>query len=213
MQFDRLASISVSLTVGAMFFIVRELSSVLGMLGLPSYAAVSVVGLFASAGVYKLIASGLFWLFRKSLFLRRLVLGSAFVEGTWVGHYERQGAHRFTIEVFKQSDGKISMSGREFEESGKTRASWHSEAATIDQAKMRLLYTYTADVFERKHQQQGLAVFDLIIPQRGRTPNIMDGYATDLIDGDRDPNKEYKISDKVVSDEWALSQARDRFLS
>ena len=55
-------------------------------------------------------------------------------------------------------------------------------------------------------------MFDLEANAKGAVPHILDGYAADLIDGDKDPNREYKISDGKVSDEKALEEAHEIFI-
>lgn len=211
MQFDRLAGLATGLTVTLMFFGVGLIAPWVKTLSISQIVAAWITGIIVSLGSYKLLASGLFGLFRRSLLLRKVVLGQSFLEGTWVGHYERAGMKRFTIEYFDQERGTLKILGREFDDRGNTRASWHSDAVTIDVENMLLLYTYTCDVFETKHQQQGIAAFSLLSLKKRAPANILDGYAADLIDGTRDPNKEHKISDRKTTDDYALGQARKIF--
>jgi len=211
MQFDRLAALTTVLTVTLMFFGIAFVAPWVKTLPISQAVAAWAVGAVVSLGSYKLIGSGLFTLFRRSLKLRKFVLGSSFLEGTWVGHYMHQGMRRFTVEFFDQEKGTTKILGREFDDKGKTRASWYSDAVSIDIENMRLVYTYTCEVFGTKDQQQGFASFRLLIPKKRAPAHALDGYSADLIDGDRDPNKEYKISDGVVKDEDALEQARKFF--
>ena len=51
----------------------------------------------------------------------------------------------------------------------------------------------------------------IVCETAGGPPNKLDGYAVDLIDGQRDPNTEYKISNRPVSDADALTQAKRLF--
>lgn len=211
MQFDRLAALSTVLTVTLMFFAIGFVAPWVRELPIPQAVAAWAGGAVISLGSYKLIASGLFTIFQRSLWLRKFVLGTSFLEGTWVGHYVHQGMHRFTKEFFDQESGTTKILGREFDDKGATRARWHSDAVSIDIENMQLVYTYTCDVFESKNQQQGFASFTLVVPRKRAPANVLDGYSADLIDGDRDPNKEYKISDGIVSDEDALKEARRIF--
>jgi hypothetical protein len=43
--------------------------------------------------------------------------------------------------------------------------------------------------------QEGLGVFSMVCEVPRKPAGKLDGYAVDLIDGDRDPNTEHKISD------------------
>ena len=65
-------------------------------------------------------------------------------------------------------------------------------------------------MFHTKHMQQGLGVFRLLC-EDGRRANKLDGYAVDTIDGDRDPNVEFKISCRAIPDADALTKARQIF--
>ena len=149
-------------------------------------------------------------LFKRVLWLRRLVLGKSFIEGTWAGHYEVGSEDRFTLEFIDQSTGEIIVHGREFSRNGQTLANWSSDAATVNIERTELVYAYTCTVFHTKHLQQGLGVFRLVY-ENGRYANKLDGYAVDLIDGDRDPNVEFKLSDRPVPDADALTRARTLF--
>ncbi len=211
MRFDRLAGLATALTVTLMFLGVGFVAPWLKKLPIPQALVAWAVGAIVSLGLYKLIANGLFTLFRRSLRLRKFVLRQSFLEGTWVGHYVHKGMRRFTIEFFDQEKGTTKILGREFDEKGTTRASWHSDAVSIDIENMRLVYTYTCEVFGSKDQQQGVAAFTLLVPKKRAPANVLDGYSADLIDGDRDPNKEHKISDGIMADTEALEQARKIF--
>jgi hypothetical protein len=101
--------------------------------------------------------------------------------------------------------------GREFDFAGKTTAFWSSDTVNIDIPHMQLVYAYSSKVFSKRHVQEGLGVFALLSETTRAAATKLDGYAVDLIDGDRDPNTEVKISEKRVSDEEALRQARKRF--
>ena len=208
---DRLSWAATAATVAIMFFaIVWVQPLVLAMQ--PSYVIVGgIAAAIASLGIYRLLASSLLWLFGKSIGIRSLILGKGFLEGTWIGHYMHGDQHRFTIEYIDQSSGSTVIHGREFDQAGKTRASWSSDTVSIDTVHMQLVYAYTCKVFERKHVQEGLGVFAMVRESDDKAARKLDGYAVDLIDGDRDPNTEYKIDDKPVPDEDALTKAREKF--
>ncbi|WP_280151730.1 hypothetical protein [Piscinibacter sp. XHJ-5] len=194
-----------------MFFAIVWLQPLIRGLEPVLAAASGVAGAVASLGVYRLLSSAFLWLFGNSLVLRRLILGKSFLEGTWIGHYMHEEEHRFTIEFVDQASGTTVIHGREFDSAGKTRASWASDTVSIDIERMHLVYAYTCKVFVRKHVQEGLGVFTLVRESSEKAPTKLDGYAVDLIDGDRDPNTEYKICDEPLPDEESLAEARKRF--
>jgi hypothetical protein len=208
---DKLSWMATAATVTVMFVAIVWLQPLILELQ-PGYIVVGgIAATIASLGVYRLLASGLVWLFGKSIQLRKLMLGKGFLEGTWVGHYQDGDEHRITIEYFDQATGTTVVHGREFDAAGKTRASWSSDTVSIDVGRMQLVYAYTCKVFERKHVQEGLGVFTIVCEDAGKPARKLDGYAVDLIDGDRDPNTEYKISDTPISDERVLAEAKRKF--
>lgn len=194
-----------------MFLAVIWLQPLLSGLPLGFGFASALAGAVVSLGVYRFLSAVFQWLFSKSLWLRRLILGKSFLEGTWVGHYVHNQLHFFTIENIDQATGQTQINGREFDQSGKTRASWSSDTVSIDIEKMRLVYAYTCTVFHRKHVHEGLGFFSLVRESTEAAPTKLDGYAVDLIDGDRDPNTEHKISDDPVADDEALKKAKEIF--
>jgi hypothetical protein len=211
MLINRLSQVATAATVAVMFFAVVWLQPILRTFP-PTYGLASAVaGAVASVGVYRLLSTAFLWLFSKTLWLRKLILGRGFLEGTWVGHYTRSNDHFITVEYIEQASGQTRINGREFDAAGKTRASWASDTVSVDTERMRLVYAYTCTVFHRKHVQEGLGVFTMIRESSGTAPNKLDGYAVDLIDADRDPNTELKISDEPVSDAQALAEAKNKF--
>nr|MBL8410393.1 hypothetical protein [Dechloromonas sp.] len=208
---DRLSWAATAATVAIMFFTIVWVQPLLLAMQSTYVFAGGIAAAIASLGIYRLLAGALLWLFGKSIRLRALLLGKGFLEGTWVGHYEQDGQHRFTIEYIDQSSGATVIHGREFDQAGKTRASWSSDTVSIDVVHMQLIYAYTCKVFERKHVQEGLGVFTMVRESTEKFAMKLDGYAVDLIDGDRDPNTEFKIDDKPLPDEEALCKARERF--
>jgi hypothetical protein len=164
----------------------------------------------ASAAVYRGLAAALLWLFSSSLLVRKLILGRGFLEGTWVGHYVRDGRHYFTIEFFDQTDGSTSVQGREFYE-GETVASWSVDSVAIDTRRMEMVYAYSCDLVRQSGQNKGLGIFKLIRQDKKAWPRVLDGYAADLGNGTKDGNREFKIKDTPVSDEIALAEAQRIF--
>ncbi len=208
---DRISQLATAATVTVMFFSLLWLHPFLAGWSTTYHVAGSAAAALASAAIYRFLADRALWLFRRWQFLRKLVLGNAFIEGTWVGHYVHNNEHRFTIEQIDQSSGTTVIHGREFDADEKARAKWNSNAVSIDMTRRELLYSYTCQVFVTKHVQEGLGVFAIVFEVPGKAARTLDGYSVDLIDGDRDPNTEHKISDSVVKDEFALAEARRIF--
>ena len=208
---ERLSKLTTGATVTLMFSALLWLQPYLTMLSTSYQVIGTATAALASVGIYRILASGLLCLFQRWQLLRRLMLGKSFLEGTWVGHYVHDNQHRFTVEHIDQSSGETFIRGREFDARGATRASWSSDTVSIDTTRMQLVYAYTCKVFDRKHVQEGLGVFSMVCEVPRKPTCKLDGYAVDLIDGDRDPNTEHKIANKEVRDEYSIAEARKIF--
>lgn len=178
--------------------------------GLQQIGSAIFTGL-TSFGLYRLFSSLLLWLFSRYQWIRKRLLGGAFLEGTWVGHWKRNGKNVFTIETINQDNGETRITGRQIGENGETQADWSSESTFIDLRRDRLIYVYSCDVYRTKHQQNGIGVFKIIKPSKKLPANMLDGYAVDMVDGDKDPNREHKISDDIIDTDCALSEAKRIF--
>lgn len=212
MQADRFGTLAVATTVAIMFVVVIVVVPLLTSLSTTYKAAATIAGVFGSMALYRGIAALLFAAFRKNLKLRKFILGPAFLEGTWVGYFPHGDSYHFTVEFFDHETGETKITGREIDADGKTYASWKSYASSIDTDNRRLIYAYSCDVYGRDRQQQGLGVFDMVGQGKRSPPTILDGYAADLVDGEKDTNKEHKISDELVADDDAIKEAKRIFL-
>lgn len=216
MQYARIGAIAVAVTVAIMFLLIVIVSPLLSSVSTPSKLLSGLTAIAGSVAVYRAIAGGLLDLFRRSLRFRKWMLGPAFLEGTWIGFFPHSGGYHFTVEHFNQESGETKITGKEFDDAGRTYATWSSYASSISLEDRRLVYAYSCDVFSRDTQQQGVGVFSLVGKGKKSPPHILDGYATDLVVEKgpgkkptikKDPNREYKISDEFVEDEAALIKA------
>src|SRR5687768_4113558 len=105
MLIDRLSQVATAATVAVMFLAVVWLQPMLQTLPPAFGFASAVAGAVASVGVYRLLSAAFLWLFGRVRWLRRLILGKGFLEGTWVGHYTRNNHHFITVEYIEQASG------------------------------------------------------------------------------------------------------------
>jgi len=214
-QYKRLSSTALFCTVTLMFFAVQfalNNKSDLLKMPLPTNILTGVGVGITSIGTYQLLTKALLFLFGKSIWLRRKVLGKAYIEGTWVGFYKHGNLNRFTIEFIDQSGEETIVHGREFDENNNSRGSWKSALVSVDGVKRCLTYSYTCRMNQAKSPHEGLAYFEMLVPKPGSYPYILEGHSADLTDGDRDPNKEYKISETETSDDYALRWTHEIFV-
>jgi hypothetical protein len=207
----RIAAWAVALTTAAVFPTLVFLVPFVKSLSLPGQLASLATAALGSSGAYRFIVTGLFWVFGRIALVRRWILGAESLEGTWVGRYVRNGEARYTIECIDQSTGETRIEGREFDGSCNTRATWFSEAVFVDVRRSQLVYAYTCDVFEKQHQQHGIGFFRIIRRRMSDGGDKLDGYAVDMVDGMKDPNTEYRVSEGFLSDADALLRAKALF--
>jgi hypothetical protein len=196
-----------TLTFAAMAFLVPLVQDS----SFPAKVASAVVAGLSSVGLYKSLLALFVWVFSKSLWLRRRLLGKAFLEGTWVGHYERQGRDRFTIETIDQRTGETVISGGEYDENGKAIAEWCSETALINARTKKLVYVYSCDRYASGNEHKGIGVFKLGISGNGAPPNWLEGYSIDTLDSPKNTNAEFKLEDAPTDVATILVKARERF--
>jgi hypothetical protein len=207
----KLAAWAVAVTSAVIFPVLVFLVPMVASLDLLGKLASVVAAALSSFGLYKGVVAVMLWMFGRLQLMRRVLLGPAFLEGTWVGHYARNGLHRFTIETIDQREGETRIEGREFDENLKTRADWSSESSFVDVRHGRLIYVYSCDVYDTRHQQSGIGVFRVVRSRKGELRDKLDGYAVDMVDGQKDPNTEYRISTAFISDADALREAKEIF--
>jgi hypothetical protein len=212
MKNDRFGLLATTTTVGLMFAILIQVAPMLQPLASTTKVASIAISGLSSIGVYRLISSLLYDAFQGSLLLRKLILGKDFLEGTWVGFYKRNGVNRFTIDFFDQESGELTISGKELCDNGKTMAWWETYTTGVDSRTDRLIYSYACDIHEVKGQHLGIGVFKLLRTHKRKPAYAIDGYSADLVDGDKDPNYEHKISCKRIPDNEALERAKKYFL-
>jgi hypothetical protein len=195
-----------TLTFAAMAFLVPLVKDS----SVPAKVASAVVAGLSSVGLYKSLLALFVWVFSKSLWLRRRLLGKSFLEGTWVGHYERQGRDRFTIETIDQRTGDTVISGGEYDENGKAIAEWSSETALINERTRKLVYVYSCDRYASGNEHKGIGVFRLI-SRDGDPPNCLEGYSIDTLDSAKNTNTEFKLEDAPTDVVEIVVKAKERF--
>ena len=214
-QYKQLSNAALFCTVTLMLLAVKfTLSHKSDLLDLPISAGIiaGIVAGITSVGTYSFLTRAFLYIFGKIRWLRKLILGDAYIEGTWVGFYKHGDLNRFTIEFINQQSKKTIVHGREFDEHGNARGRWTSDLIKVDGFERYLEYSYICRMHNSKSLHEGLAHFDILLQTPSSPPYILEGYSADLIDGDKDPNKEYKIAETVIRDEDALREAHRIFV-
>jgi hypothetical protein len=200
-------------TIVVMYYIVTYIVPLLQR-GVP-FPAITIPGLTAltSVGAYSGVASLLGLFITNSRRIRGILLGSRYIEGTWIGKFQKDdGVPIFTVEHFEQTLGTLMIRGAAYFESGKRYAKWDSIAEKIDERNGVLHYFYSCERDEEKGSYHGVAKFSFERDHAGASPDVISGYSADLRDepdpGKRWNNTEYRIDRGLLPFEQTLDKAR-----
>lgn len=169
-----------------------------------------LLGGLISLGLYRLIANGIIYLIKKSSWVKKIFLGSYYLEGTWVGFYIGvSGNERFLIERFEQDIDTLVIRGKSFSETTKYHATWTASSVNIDTINGRISYMYECFPVNDKSNHNGIAIFNFERNDQYSAPKGLTGFSADLHLGQRTRAMEIKISNKCDFDEaLALEEAK-----
>jgi len=178
------------------------------------WIAILASGVF-SIGLYRVIVYFLLQLFRRVSWIKKLILGPAFLHGTWVGFFiGRAGSVRYFVEVFEQDLTRTVVRGRSFREDASFHGFWVSDNVSVDPVRARLSYIYETDAIGNTFVNPGIAVFQLERKDITEPAIRMQGFSSDLYNSSKLPAYEKKISEKLIFDNSeAIEKARDLYES
>lgn len=173
-----------------------------------------LVTILSSIGIYKGLSSLLNFLMSQSVFIKKLVLGGYYMEGTWVGYFiGHAGDKRYVVETFEQDLESLVIRGRSFTSDGKAHANWCSESSSIDILRGKLTYTYSCDILTNKVTHHGIGVFQFDRAGKSKAPSSIQGFVADLVDGQRLEVLETRTSDTIKTYEQGLQDAINEYAS
>lgn len=204
-----------SITFGVATALVFTLWSKLFELSQLNATVKIVLGALISLGLYRLIATGLIYLVKTSTAVKKLFLGTYFMEGTWVGFYIGQsGSPRFIIERFEQEIDTLTIRGKSYNEASEYHNEWVAAHVNIDTLHARISYMYECMNIHENTNKNGIAVFNFDRRNQYSSPHRLTGYSADLNIGRRIKALEIKMSDLgKVTEEEALQKAKDIYNS
>lgn len=206
----RFHTIVVAVTVVVMFLAIVFLSPAIQPLSTSVKSLGAVIAMLASIGTYRGLAMMVSMLLRRSRWLREKLLGDYYLEGTWVGFFVGQADDvRFVVEHFRQSLTSIVIQGNSYSDDGRSHANWVTEATHFDARRGTLFYSYTCNILSRHVPHEGIALFNVQRPSTNESANSIEGYVADLVDGDRQPVREIKVSTEFLDRQTAIQKARE----
>lgn len=170
----------------------------------------TAIALLASGGAYGLLSKGLAFLLGRVRWLKALILGAHYLEGTWVGFFRGHGGHiRYVVEIVQQDLSSLRISGRSYTTEGELHGQWSTDAVSLDAERGRLIFASSADFLTRGVTVQSVGVFQLERPSPGSAATAIEGYVADLVDGVRIAMREEKVSSRHLGVEEALRKAKE----
>lgn len=201
-----------SATVTIMFFLVIYVTPRLSVLGVDSPLLLTIGALISSAGLYRILSLGMRWLMERWEWLKGIVLGPHYMNGTWIGYFNgHTNDKRFMVEHFIQDLEGLVVTGRSFTKAKQEHGYWESESTTIDAKKGRLIFTYKFDVLTQKNSLVGIHSSLFERKSAHHAPGAISGFAHDLNDDFRIAVNSIKISNTLLPWDKALEIAEERF--
>jgi len=199
-------------TVTLMYLMITQVIPIFDGLKFGSISVQPVIAILSTAGIYGSLSSILMGLSRNVNWFKKHLLGSRYLNGTWIGKFTIENDERiYTVETFEQTISSLKIRGHAFHEDGKTFAQWESVAESIKEKDGVLTYTYTCTRNQDIFSIEGIGVFKFERASSHLPPTHIFGYSADLTDGIRNENREKKISDKLLPVDKGLQLAKEEY--
>jgi len=198
------------MAVVAIFLGVTELAPYLNAtFGVHATLAVSVL---TSVGIYRALAAFFGQVIQRFGPLFRVLMGPAYVCGTWGGLiYTKTGQPRIIVEKYEQTLGGVKVFGQSFFLDQRKDANWSTQAVQVHEKEGFLVGVYSVNVPDKQTiEAYGKLDFDRSDSRDG--PTAMTGYT---IDADATQKLHYyrlvKLSNKLLDIDEARRQTFKAF--
>jgi len=202
---------AITLSTFAVYSLWKHLDGIISWIPLLKEFNPAVMGALISLGFYKGIISVTTFFLRKLKFLKKLILGEAYLEGTWIGYYANSDdsivfyVERITQDVY---DETLDISGYANDENNKLHATWDVICSKIDLQNKRLLYMYNVESANKPGTNRGLADIKFI-QKENEPPFQMHGVSIDAHNKKKLYSKGKRLTDSLTYDDAsALKEAR-----
>jgi hypothetical protein len=168
-----------------------------------------IIAAVFSVGTFRIFIKSIIFLTKRCSWLKKIVLGNFYFEGTWAGFYVgHSGKERFVIERWEQDIDNLTIRGIAFNEIKKYHSNWNSLSIHFDIIKGKISYLYEGTGIGDRVYNQGVANFDIGRDNQYSAAKTIIGFYQDLHFDKRTECKMIKISDKCsYSEEKSLSAA------
>jgi hypothetical protein len=144
------------------------------------YGLAAILTYLLSYGTFKTVSNVISYLFNKCEYLKKWILSSYYVEGTWVGFYIGiAGKIRYMIETYEQTFDSVVIKGMSFDENKNLHTFWTSESVNLDIEKGEISYQYKVKSTKENTDPYGVAYFNFIRDINQLPPVEIIGYSED----------------------------------
>jgi hypothetical protein len=162
-----------------------------------------------SIGTFRIFIKSIIFLTKKCVWVKKIVLGNLYFEGTWAGFYVGYlGKERFVIERYEQDIDNLTIRGKSLNEIKQYHSNWNSLSVHFDIIKGKISYLYESTGIGDRVYNQGVANFYIERDNQYSAAKTLTGFYQDLHFDKRTECKMIKISDKCsYSEEETLKAA------
>jgi len=193
-------TITLAVTVAAMFALFKHTT----LFADDNYEFWSLVAsVLAGTGLHETLTRTVEYVLRRIPFLKKLILGKSYLEGTWSGFYlGENGYPRFVIQTMRQEWSSVYINGQAFTHDAIPHGQWRSVSATVDGRAGLLHGVFSGD--QSNGHYDSIFSFQL----EGEPPTRLSGYFYDSSTSSR-VGQAWTIMDKVCErDRAAIAKAR-----
>lgn len=199
----------VVVTIAIMYFLCSYINNIL-QISEESTLVIAILGVFTSFGFYRFLSQVLNWLLQKFRFVKKIILGDRFLEGTWIGFYVGAGGEiRYFYETYEQTLDEVWISGYSFRADKTIHGKWKASNPIIDSENKKIIYYYETDMLGNLHINQGFASFTLEKRDKNKFFNKMIGFSSDIYNPTKLLAIEEKVSEDILADENNILQKAD----
>ena len=204
----KLNSYVFALTTSVVYYLWDSLSLISIKSPIWSYIAIFIF----SAGFYKGMYKILFVICNHFQYLKKILLGKSFFEGTWIGFYQYKDKIRLYYEICDQTIGDCSIYGRSFDLDGNHISSWTIVDPYVNVEKSQFSYFYEINDSSSSDFYMGFANSTIIYDKHNKAYRL-DGFAVDRDDSSKQSFISIKESDNsskyVNNQKYLLERARE----
>lgn len=140
-----------------------------------------LISYFTSLGFYKSIFWLLSFILHKSKWFKKVIYGSYYLEGIWVGFFiGKDSKVRYFYEVFEQSLEEIIITGKAFREDDSILCIWKAKDPVFDVNLGKMTYYYESDAYDNTFINPGFATFNLERTDKDKSAFALTGFSSDL---------------------------------